>query len=213
MSQEDSTYGLHKNMHSLYVISSQGSVFGHLVDGLSSQRQTLRQNLQQPDSHPESSVRYLKSSQGSEDEYEESDGCRGYERTSLQADMLLNRTSKAKGAQSAIEEIEDNENCAPESATNISTAFSNVSSIDDRFSDYGTQTAPAPQEFAQPAAELEVMSKTTFTIIFSNLFNWSTLKVLDRVEIHDPCRSLTLPKDKKPAGNDLTWIVERYKVV
>ncbi|KAF9098689.1 hypothetical protein BGX29_007478 [Mortierella sp. GBA35] len=52
----------------------------------------------------------------------------------------------------------------------------------------------------------------TLDIIFSNLFNHSTLKVADRVEIHEPCRPVALLGSDESGAEVCVWIVERYAV-
>ncbi|KAK3845933.1 MAG: hypothetical protein J3R72DRAFT_520660 [Linnemannia gamsii] len=107
---------------------------------------------------------------------------------------------------------------------------SGVSSIDDISSDSGDSLALVPlnplrgikgqqQQQQEKIIPLPMAMETeapTFDLIFSNLFNHSTLRVADRVEIHEPCRPLThFGKDaanrSDPAAT-CVWIVERYVI-
>ncbi|GJJ75720.1 hypothetical protein EMPS_08078 [Entomortierella parvispora] len=198
---EDPLYGLEKNLHGLYVISSQGSIFGHPSGALSSQVPPPGQNAQQSSAVLEGSLRYLKSSQGSEDEYDEEEASYGgYE-----------CNSRTKNTLNGVEDINNEVGCF-KTSINVPTTISDTSGINDRSVDCATPAASAVQGPVWSSMESQG-SNTAFTIIFSNLFNWSTLKILDRVEIHDPCIKLTLPKRIPSACNDPVWIVERYRLV
>ncbi|KAG0297026.1 hypothetical protein BGZ96_007910 [Linnemannia gamsii] len=65
------------------------------------------------------------------------------------------------------------------------------------------------QQESTTALSMAAEPGQTIDIIFSNLFNHSTLKVADRVEIHEPCRSVTLLGSDT---GDCVWIVERYMI-
>lgn len=91
-----------------------------------------------------------------------------------------------------------------------------ITSIDAGSSDSGELQAFVPlsplhdqQKETRISLPIAAEPEPTFDIIFSNLFNHSTLKVADRVEIHEPCRPASL-FGSDPA--DCIWIVERYVV-
>lgn len=94
-----------------------------------------------------------------------------------------------------------------------------ISSIDGGSSDSGELQVLVPlnplhdignqQKETAISSPIAAESGPTFDIIFSNLFNHSTLKVADRVEIHEPCRPVALFGSDSA---DCIWIVERYVV-
>ncbi|KAG0053069.1 hypothetical protein BGZ83_001712 [Gryganskiella cystojenkinii] len=264
MNQDDSIYDLHRDMHKLYVLSSsQGSIFGRPDDGLMSQclvqpaQNTLALERQHQVVRP---IRYLKSSQGSEDgeEEEEDDmtnmvqqsppptdsqsllrvgqGSSGQD-TKNEAEEIINVDDDHRDAvipevrievtrvENAISSINDrSSDCATLTQQDMmSRTDSVVSSIDDRSSDCGSpnqiaaavvETIELPHSTGADEASLQE-SEVSYTIIFSNLFNWSALKVLDLVEIHEPCRRLSLEQGdhNTSIGQVPLWVVERYRVV
>ncbi|KAF9920568.1 hypothetical protein FBU30_009575 [Linnemannia zychae] len=63
--------------------------------------------------------------------------------------------------------------------------------------------------------KVTIEPSSTVDIVFSNLFNHSTLKVADRVEIYEPCRPIAISSNNKVVGDEViptkyVWVVERY---
>ncbi|KAF9298272.1 hypothetical protein BGZ88_007306 [Linnemannia elongata] len=118
-----------------------------------------------------------------------------------------------------IDVIKNNGTMEVEVVKALDRTVSVISSIDGGSSDSGELPALVPlnplrntgnqQKETTISLQMTTEPGPTFDIIFSNLFNHSTLKVADRVEIHEPCRPVAL------FGSDPTdciWIVERYVV-
>ncbi|KAF9339966.1 hypothetical protein BGZ91_004091 [Linnemannia elongata] len=118
-----------------------------------------------------------------------------------------------------IDVIKNNGTMEVEVVKALDKTVSVISSIDGGSSDSGELPALVPlnplrntgnrQKETTISLQMTTEPGPTFDIIFSNLFNHSTLKVADRVEIHEPCRPVAL------FGSDPTdciWIVERYVV-
>ncbi|KAF8948609.1 hypothetical protein BGZ47_003873 [Haplosporangium gracile] len=94
-----------------------------------------------------------------------------------------------------------------------------ASSIDGGSSDSGELQVLVPlnplrgtgkqQKETTTSSSMTAEPGTTLDIIFSNLFNHSTLKVADRVEIHEPYRPVAFFESDHA---ECVWIVERYVV-
>lgn len=101
----------------------------------------------------------------------------------------------------------------------VNRTVSVFSSIDGGSSDSGELQALMPlcplrttglkQQDTTTSLSMATEPGPTIDIIFSNLFNHSTLKVAERVEIHEPCRRVALFGS---GSADCVWIVERYVV-
>lgn len=101
----------------------------------------------------------------------------------------------------------------------VNRTASVASSIDARSSNSGELQSLVPlnplwttgrqQQKTTTTLSMAAEPGPTIDIIFSNLFNHSTLKVADRVEIHEPCRQVTLLGS---GPDDCVWIVERYVI-
>ncbi|KAG0366331.1 hypothetical protein BGZ54_005510 [Gamsiella multidivaricata] len=236
---EDSIDGLHTDMRQLGVLSSpQGSVFEDSIgDFIWSQRRlntreepvlTIIDETEEENSSG-NSLWFVKSSQDSEIDFEEQneflgrrEGINHPRRVSPQANDTLDLTC-TKNAIShdnniAYEVIEGEEDTVLNSDENVQRTTSTVSTIDDRSSDSEREqltTGGSPREVSVPAHIIQTSVEATpdFIIVFSNLFNWSTLKVSDKVEIHEPCRRIAMPEFGPTEYGAAAWIVERYKVV
>ncbi|KAF8924457.1 hypothetical protein BGZ58_001769 [Dissophora ornata] len=236
---EDSISGLHTEMNKMDVVcSSQGSTFeGSIGDYMKSQRRWLAQDgstlnaINEDDEEVASAdpLLFLRSSQGSEDEVDE------YHRRFVRRDeasrlrspgLETNRPFElscvngwTQGEDSvSSDEIEESEATVPEGDDSVRPAASAVIIIDDNSSDSeGVQTViSTPFEKADNVSantHTRSESEPSFAIIFSNLFNWSTLKVTDKVEIHEPCQKIAVPQLGSSSHESAVWIVERYKVL
>jgi len=87
--------------------------------------------------------------------------------------------------------------------------------VDDHSLRDGGSKTPAPTSGHQQDTRPFLADEPglTFDVIFSNLFSNTTLKVADRVEIHEPCRPIVLLGNGNSGGlGGCVWIVERYVV-
>ncbi|KAF9958351.1 hypothetical protein BGZ72_000492 [Mortierella alpina] len=259
--EEDSISGLHLNMGDMAVISctpetdveiilehaspSQGyqsSLDGSVVNAIREENEVPKPFLN------------LKSSQGSDDEFEERTPIRSNDQSGVQAPLVvlpepvgvirlqcldkeIGYSDYDEGKLSRRQDTQDD----IERATSVTTSTPNrflsdgdapasvISSIDDRtWSGTSAQVVictPVEELLSQdhhmPTQESitpfeqrgNVESEANFIIAFSNLFNWSTLKASDLVEIHEPCRHVDIPMVGSDACVKKVWIAERYKIV
>ncbi|KAG0257170.1 hypothetical protein DFQ27_005279 [Actinomortierella ambigua] len=71
------------------------------------------------------------------------------------------------------------------------------------------------------ATEQEEDSARYIYVLFSNTFQWSTLKVMDRVEIHAPFREIKLkgahaqvpPESPFSSSYQSVWVADKYRVI
>ncbi|KAF9183464.1 hypothetical protein BGZ50_004226 [Haplosporangium sp. Z 11] len=143
-------------------------------------------------------------------------------------DLSCVRDSPARSHAGSSDEIVDNEATVPDRNFCSKRAVSAISSIDDRSSVSGEMQVPTvfhAREMCSndltnytpnvsmdpiPQGDIEVESEVEFVIAFSNLFNWSILKVSDRVEIYEPCRQVAVPGPQAVLYGGSVWIVERF---
>ncbi|KAF9109820.1 hypothetical protein BGX27_007157 [Mortierella sp. AM989] len=223
--EEDSIYGLHKDMFSMGVlVSSQGSIF----DGSSSQQHpstyfepTLKVINEERDDSA-SSLRFLKSSQGSDDGAEEPESSFGRRKETAQkaqsnqdivrmVDLTCIKDSTQSDDISTTDEIDADEATVPSGDTGVSVSSSASSTP-------GAKQPATAMPLSTKASKNSALQgngdlRPSFWIVFSNLFNWSRLKVADKVEIHEPCRKIMIPDSGAHERSTTVWIVERYKVI
>ncbi|KAG0259248.1 hypothetical protein BG011_002756 [Mortierella polycephala] len=143
-------------------------------------------------------------------------------------DLSCVRDSTARSHAESNDEIVDNEATVPDRGFCSKRTVSTISSIDDRSSaseEIQASTAFHAREICTndqtnytpivsmdpiPQGDIEVESEVEFVIAFSNLFNWSILKVSDRVEIYEPCRQVAVSGPQAFLYGGSVWIVERF---
>ncbi|CAO3563489.1 unnamed protein product [Mortierella alpina] len=151
----------------------------------------------------------------------------------LEQESVDNASDESARSRNASEDTE-RATSATTSATDQSfsdgyVSASAVSSIDDRtWSNTSAQVVmctpvdellsqdhnmPTQDSIAASGQRRNVESEANFVIAFSNLFNWSTLRASDLVEIHEPCRHVVIPMVDSDAHGKHIWIAERYKIV
>ncbi|KAG0239056.1 hypothetical protein BGX31_003074 [Mortierella sp. GBA43] len=232
--EEDSINGLHMDVHKMGVVSSsQGSVPGSSMGSLfkSQQHWTMHEAAKLhsivEDEPPTKLVQILKSSQGSEDEAEWNESLLEevsvFPKQILAKDHRLRKSSPVKqySPQGDVPEGDRSMESGPAMSSETDPVLKTMSVgsvIDDKSSesDGGTMGMIfTPQENPTLSASTPHTATTgpTFTIIFSKLFNCATLKVTDKVEIHEPCHRIVTPDCGESAHDSAVWIVERYKVV
>lgn len=231
--EEDSINGLHVDVRKMGVVtSSQGSVLERSLGGLLRSQQHRSWHgvpgLCPVNENKEDlmvSEHILKSSQGSDDEAvcdAESFLVRqevpALQKRILPEDLCPRKSSINEPNQQAdatgSSRIEDDPVEGPPEDDRVQRTASVDTTIDDG-SSYPSSAAAisAPRETAaaSESASHTIIPGPRFSIIFSKLFNWTTLKVADRVEIHDPCRRIAIPDCG--AHGSAVWIVERYRVI
>ncbi|KAF9571549.1 hypothetical protein EC968_000444 [Mortierella alpina] len=258
--EEDSISGLHLNMGDMAVLSCTPETDAESIlenTPLSQGHQGIFDDssasiVPEEDEAPKSFLN-LKSSQGSDDEFEESTPIRNDRQSGGQVppivlpdpvgDIRLQCLDKEVGY-GADDETELGEINAQDHTERTTSAIPNVinqslsdgdvppsviSSIDDRtWSSTSAQVVMCTpveellsQDHSMPTQESitgsgqrrYVESEANFVFAFSNLFNWSTLKASDLVEIHEPCRHVDIPMVGSDTRGRKVWIVERYKIV
>ncbi|KAF9292152.1 hypothetical protein BGZ68_010408 [Mortierella alpina] len=258
--EEDSISGLHLNMGDMAVVSCTPETDVESVAENDSLNQGYQgtvddslSSLIQEDEAPKPFLN-LKSSQGSDDEFEATTQIRLSHRTGVQAPLIVlpepvgeirlqclekenvysprdeSHCAQRLDAQDDIERAASATTCATnQSLSDGDAPASVISSIDDRsWSNTSAQVVmctPVEELFSQDhnvssqkstaasGQRRSDESEANFIIAFSNLFNWSTLKASDLVEIHEPCRHVNIPVVGSGACGKKVWIAERYKIV
>ncbi|KAI1310222.1 hypothetical protein EDD11_003868 [Mortierella claussenii] len=236
--EEDSIDGLHADMNLMGVLhSSQGSVLeGSLGDYMKSQQRFSRHadsNLTTIREEAHSSahtLQFLKSSQGSDDGSDgEDDMFIKRSDFTLQKATAFDGTLDPSNGRASTSHLfsssnigdqksgEEQEVVVPDEDCTPRRTASAMSSIDGRSLDREASHSNISTQDDAVAPSLDPQTETStptmIDIIFSNLFNWSALKVTDRVEIHEPCRKIEMTERGSEAQDSTVWIVERYKVV
>ncbi|KAF9983921.1 hypothetical protein BGZ65_001289 [Modicella reniformis] len=228
--EEDSISGLHMDVHKMGVVPSlQGSVLGGSQSHFTTKLYAIHENT----GDLGSPVQFVKSSQGSDDEAECDRGiffmpkeaiappkrnlpeqfCPP-ESSSTITNTSYSSTSPIREPTPKSDNVISHDEIADDGADRIQRSASAVSAIDDRSSNSGsTQTVTSTPQETISTSHISHQARPSFTIIFSNLFNWTTLKVTDRVEIHEPCRKIAISEHEKNTHGSVVWIVERYKVI
>ncbi|KAF9965784.1 hypothetical protein BGZ70_004130 [Mortierella alpina] len=257
--EEDSISGLHLNMGDMAVLSCTPETDVESVVEDSSRSQGCQSifcdssiSIIQDEDTASKSFLNLKSSQGSDDEFEESTQIRTNHQSGVHAPLIVLpepvgeirlQCLDKESVDSPSDDIARRRNASEdiERATSATTSatdqsFSDgdvlasaISSIDDRtWSSTSAQvvmctpveellsqdyTMPTQDSITASGQRRNVESEANFVIAFSNLFNWSTLKASDHVEIHEPCRHVVIPMVDSNARDKHVWIAERYKIV
>ncbi|KAF9990771.1 hypothetical protein BGZ75_010026 [Mortierella antarctica] len=259
--EEDSISGLHLNMGDMAVVSCTPETDLQSVVENASRNHAYRSifddsivSIIEEGDEARAPFLNLKSSQGSDDEFEEASQIRNSHQSGVHVPLIVlpepvgeirlqcldkdfvydaNDENKFARRHSAQDDIE-RATSAITSATDQSLydgaePASVISSIDDRT----WSSTSAPVVMCTPVEDLfsqdhniptqgsitasgqrrNVESEANFVIAFSNLFSWSTLKVSDLVEIHEPCRHIAIQMDGSDACGRKVWIAERYKIV
>ncbi|ORZ07299.1 hypothetical protein BCR41DRAFT_162723 [Lobosporangium transversale] len=233
LEEEDSISGIDKGMHKMDVLlSSKSPVLDNSFDVFMEGQQKVRV---QPDSNlnticeeePDTvhQLQFLMSSQGSEegaqDENEnEIDQIRKefmQQRQLLcEAKHTLKSTTISCGSKTNVNDEIRNGNAAFSSDCALSKAAEAISGTYDRSLNLGNRYVSESVQDATENSSSFVEPKnpgSSLVIIFSNLFDWSALKVNDKVEIHEPCRKIAIPGLSMVAYGSAVWIAERYKVI
>ncbi|KAF9209515.1 hypothetical protein BGZ49_003629 [Haplosporangium sp. Z 27] len=222
--EEDSINGLHNDICKMDVlISSQGSIFeGNNSDFMRSQQrpstyfETRLVTINEDGDDSVSSLHFLKSSQGSDEGAEEPElKSRRHKETMQQSHMIPDALTVNL---SCVKELTRNDNIASTNKVTSPYKAENVSiSINPTSTSGVAQTivnAPTYPEATKRVAAHENEELTpTIWIMFSSLFNWSRMKVNDKVEIHEPCRKIMISESGSGKNSTVAWVVERYKVV
>ncbi|KAF9400815.1 hypothetical protein BGX21_003453 [Mortierella sp. AD011] len=206
----DSISGLHKDMSKMGVlVSSQGSVFeGSSGDFMKSQQRASTNfetglvaiDEERDDSAP--ILQFLKSSQGSDDGAEE-------------FGLNFGRRRETLGPAHKIQNIAPSVNLQCIKDLNQSDDILSINKANEhsRSSQAIVSTTTNASGLKTSASYESVCLRSSHWIVFSNLFNWSRLKVTDKVEIHAPCRKVVVSEPRSNERCTKVWIVERYKVV
>jgi hypothetical protein len=233
--EEDSINGLHMDVRKMGVVSgSQGSALEGSIGGFPRSQPHWRWHelpglcpINENKGDPTYSEHILKSSQGSDDEAvcdTESFLVRQEVPTLLKRILpedlcphkspSINEHSR-QGDVAGNSRIEDESIEGPPEDGNMRRTASVDSTIDDGASRLSSTevviSTPHETAVASDSNSHRTIPGPRFSIIFSKLFNWSTLKVADKVEIHEPCREITIPGCEVPGS--AVWIVERYRVI
>ncbi|KAF9438642.1 hypothetical protein BGZ76_006203 [Entomortierella beljakovae] len=225
MEEDDSIYGLHKDISKMGVlISSQGSGLDNTNGPKNQHYQPSHCNnilgvASEGETRASSGIQYLKSSQGSDDEVEEPEFRIGRSKEVKRSKLNIRDVSRTVTLP-CIGEPPQTENILPADEVNYNDAATsqwNVEALEKSNASSTNNTLPSSKIMGK-AVESAILRDSIepdsgIWILFSNLFNWSRLKVADRVEIHDPCRKILVPNPRSNDPHTAMWIVERYVVV